>query len=469
MVDPNQSLNAGSELDDENVLFEQPIVPGEIPDLNEEINIVTVLEGRIDDLNYLLKDIVKNSGMSKQFALEAERILPGFGNVPIGFYTEHPSATRYKVALEEISHGVWALIAAATAAIIALIVKVISWISGKKKSDKVSDGVAGVQAVKHGLETTENALKAVESVPTELNQAMQQNSVVIKDAAGHEVKYSSMDQIFNDRLLDDEKFGRAKKIMNSEDPLFHDIINHGEYSKTMQDLGNMMRPINAALKSKLQVMDEIIRNDMSGSAETNAVNKKIDMMNLKKQEGPTMVKFHGREMTLQELSRYVSDVRQRASEKKTHKPITFTQLYSSMLAAVHNSNVKHMLIDMEDTVGIMGDMKARLNKMEDIARDLATDGIPGAVSEDVGPMIRTILGVIGQDISGFGQLSFQVEAYVKQFERMANDAIGFGKEIIARASEEIREGGGEPPTAWKSILTRLKEQSQAIVMATYRR
>jgi hypothetical protein len=104
-------LNEGYELDDEvveTVLF-KPVDDKAIYDNGY----FTSLENRIVDFTYLVNDIAKTGGMCKKLAMEAERIAPGFGGVPLGFYSEVPSATRYSASLEEITKNVICLLSEA--------------------------------------------------------------------------------------------------------------------------------------------------------------------------------------------------------------------------------------------------------------------------------------------------------------------------------------------------------------------
>jgi hypothetical protein len=118
------SLNDGFELDDElpksnkgsedtelksisasdfsGIVFDK-VVSGEVPELSDNSSVITVVN-KAEDLHDLKTSIVNVNGMSKKFALEAECLIPGFINEknPITFYTEFPSKTNYKVALEAI-------------------------------------------------------------------------------------------------------------------------------------------------------------------------------------------------------------------------------------------------------------------------------------------------------------------------------------------------------------------------------
>lgn len=145
-----ESLNAGNELDNEELFGE--VTPGEMPDFDGEIKLVTAFEHRIEDLERLAESIEQTGGMNQNFAMEAERILPGFlhEKAPLGYYSKDTSATRLRVSMEEITKGMWALIAAGVAAALALVVKLISWFRGRgKDGDAAGGGGGGDRAEAH--------------------------------------------------------------------------------------------------------------------------------------------------------------------------------------------------------------------------------------------------------------------------------------------------------------------------------
>lgn len=121
-------LNSGMELDDE-VLFEDP-VPGQVPDLIPEIKIIGEATDKIQDLNYLKHDIQNTQGMSKSFALEAEKLMPGFLNEDrlIGYFTQIPTKTLYAATLEDIEQNKKNLLVQVWEALKALVKKVIDWL-----------------------------------------------------------------------------------------------------------------------------------------------------------------------------------------------------------------------------------------------------------------------------------------------------------------------------------------------------
>jgi hypothetical protein len=79
------------------------VIPGKVPELSDTVAVATAVS-KVEDLNDLRISITNASGMNRQFALEVEQLIPGFINddKPISFYTEFPSKTNYKFALETI-------------------------------------------------------------------------------------------------------------------------------------------------------------------------------------------------------------------------------------------------------------------------------------------------------------------------------------------------------------------------------
>ena len=105
------SLNAGNELEGENFVDDAhlTLVVDENNDgvnFDEELKKLTALESRLDDLKYLYDDLKDASGMNQTYALEAQRIIPDFGGVPIGYYSKDLTATRYQISLETLDKNI---------------------------------------------------------------------------------------------------------------------------------------------------------------------------------------------------------------------------------------------------------------------------------------------------------------------------------------------------------------------------
>lgn len=95
-------------------------------------------------LTYVTFDIKEQGGMSRALAKIVQEHLPeDVERRPLGYYTDFNSLTLLRESMEEISGGMWAAIAAATAALTAVIYKVYKWIAGKFGWGSDSGGSGG--------------------------------------------------------------------------------------------------------------------------------------------------------------------------------------------------------------------------------------------------------------------------------------------------------------------------------------
>lgn len=99
----SQSNPIVDEKDFAEIVFDDP-VPGEMPVLKENIDIVVASSNKIDDLLYFRQDVENVKGMNKQLAMEAQSIIPDFlgEHRSLGFFTETVTKTQYAATLESI-------------------------------------------------------------------------------------------------------------------------------------------------------------------------------------------------------------------------------------------------------------------------------------------------------------------------------------------------------------------------------
>jgi len=109
------SLNEGVELDNEVIepakeaakefdqaVF-QEVVPGEVPELNEDLDI-SALMTKQRGLDYLQATLENLGGMNQQLAMESMSLVPSLvtADCPLGFYSQDITKTRYSFALEAV-------------------------------------------------------------------------------------------------------------------------------------------------------------------------------------------------------------------------------------------------------------------------------------------------------------------------------------------------------------------------------
>jgi len=112
-----------------NIIFKD-MDPGEVPEIDEKMATISVVD-TVKDLDYLKADIVKYSGVNKTFALEAEKLIPGFINkdLPLTYFTDFHSKTNYKITLEAIDEQKETILQRIWKMISEFVKKTVEWVS----------------------------------------------------------------------------------------------------------------------------------------------------------------------------------------------------------------------------------------------------------------------------------------------------------------------------------------------------
>ena len=106
--------------------------------LEAAVNDFELIDRELTALESIQDSIIKN-GFNKQIALEAERILPSHAIGSI-YFSNKTNSQKLQIALEEMSGKLIAGIIALIAAGIAVIYKVIKWITGGSSSSGGGSG-----------------------------------------------------------------------------------------------------------------------------------------------------------------------------------------------------------------------------------------------------------------------------------------------------------------------------------------
>lgn len=227
------SLNAGAELDDEiSALDQQQLeqatqLADAVFDVSTEESAIAAMEARLDDLRYLLEDIHKSHGMSQSFALEAERLMPGFNDAtPIGYYTKTPTATQLKVSLEEINKGIWVGIAAIAAAVIAMIWKFISWLTG---SDTNSNQSSAFRKADKALDDSLDRMKQATGM-REAVEDLDPGNIPIFDEHGNPQYAGDRTEMIKKLLENAPNAAAMKELLENPPAIYYDIMTDGPYT-----------------------------------------------------------------------------------------------------------------------------------------------------------------------------------------------------------------------------------------------
>jgi hypothetical protein len=257
---------------------------GQMPEyeIDEEgQNMVTALESAIVDFNYLFDDIKQTKGMNKRLAMEAHRLVPEMAErYPLGYFTEQPTQTLHRVALEELHAGIWAVIGAAALALTWAIWKFVSWIMGWGKP-KDSEAPSSAE-VKKGIE--EAKVAATEDVERNRAEAPHQQAAATaidegvaamgphlpaikaslaadKPEGAHEEVATFEDMM--ETLILRHGGTRYKALIDQSNNQWYDIMVGGKWTQTMLKLGNVLSALESVIEQRLKAMEQIFESDLT--------------------------------------------------------------------------------------------------------------------------------------------------------------------------------------------------------------
>lgn len=198
--------NSGFEVDDIE-FFKQPELTNEFPEMKDEIELIVSTESYVRRLVDFDRRIKEAKGMTRGMAYELAELVPSLEGFNPRHFTEEITSVGAQPSLEAISGKIWALIAAATAVIIAAIWKFISWMFGS--SEGGASGASDLDSAKEGLK--ENQKKLV------IQDDVLKKTVKIVDKANRE-----------DIELEIPEYVDKKKIENSTmpTPLKEEVLRH---------------------------------------------------------------------------------------------------------------------------------------------------------------------------------------------------------------------------------------------------
>ena len=447
-------LNAGAELDEED-LFEEPVA-GEVPELREDLTIYVALEAQLQDLAYLQHDIQEAHGMCKSFAMEAERIVPGLTGVPLGFFTEAPTATRLKVSLESLSKTVWVLIGAAIGALIASIARFTGWWKAGKGGAKDS-----AQAARDN----ESTLREQEGVARDMASVVNGGAALL-DEDGKPIKKITMASLVEDLWGDNPgRYERTKAFLALENPFHRDIIQRGTYTQTFRAITPALGALTDLLRQKLALLDVIAATDKNSF--TN-MQKGLNTRALEAVSEPVTIRFMGGNYTLHDAAGVLSRLRADTNgESRTGKtPMQVDQMVTAVSEAYRASEVEKFFFAQREIIEVFDGMDKALEKLKRTAGDLSTDGQANHNTEGVASHLREVIFKVAKDITGYNLLFAELRHYGMGLEALANHALGIAQEIEKQLMALAQRKKIKLPREWND---RSAIRSQARVDALFGR
>lgn len=450
----NQRLNSALDYDEDWDLMPQiveTVGTGVAPDVLEDLDGLPALEARIEDLTLLRDTLLQTKGMTQQFALEAQRLLPEFdGKRPLGYYTQAPSRTRYNVALEELSAGVWSLIAAGIAALVAAIIKFFKWITSSRSGAKDPE-----EAVKDTASDLAEAKKLLERCQKLVDEGASSTSgqyIYLKDSPTKEV--FSLDKAISQLFKDNPHDQRIARFLQTKDPFFHDLVYRGEYSMEMAGLSHLFSNLQVVLRQRLGALEAVSHLNLTDDSDTAgaASARALEVLG-----EPMRVRFKEVEQTLPEIKDQIYRLAHETSVMEVEAPLSFDQLFHVMKDAFSRTEVTDSLTQLETTMPLLEKLQGELQRLQVALGTYDRDSQKGERSMMFGQALRTAVFVLGQDVAATLTITGELMSYQNRMLHMASSAAGFATAIAKRlATSGVNQDGGEL-ARWRSVGAELAQ------------
>lgn len=439
-----EKTNRGLQNDD---IFQAPIVPGEVPDLKDDVTLIAADENALEDLQFLLADVKRVGGMCQAFALEAERIAPGSMVVPTGYFTKAPTSTRYKVATENLFAKVWEFIKQAIQKLRAGLKKIIYWIIGKKdeKGDPESLKRENAEAAKKADEVAKQGEKATDDVAAaavNLSNAIK-HGVEFKENGGTQ-QYSSMDRIIGEALGGQND--HVRKFMAGQDPIFSDLINQGSYFKFLMETNKVVMPAASALQTKVGEAANVIKALIASEGQTANV---VQGDTLRKLAEPISFKVGGQSMA---LSSYLEHLRTQQSEaSKTGQQMReFDEVFTALSQAFRQRLVYDLNRFVEAGTATLIDAEDALREVEDQLTKASAQEHTAETNVDWHKTIHALR----TDITDLTAILMHVKTYRTQVTTMLVDLMEFAYEVAEAIEKRLTGDQNQQATETVQLLAK---------------
>jgi hypothetical protein len=432
-------------------IFQDPIVPGEVPDLKEDSKLIGMDVAAIESLRDLVKDVRSAGGMYRTIAAEAENIDPGMMKVPMGYFTAEPSATRLKVSMETLLAKIWEFIKKALAKIRAALSKVIGWITGKEAKDANAERAAlkqSVQAAQAQDEAAQKATEAVEDAAIKFAHAAN-SGVDVKDGAGT-TRYTGLDRVIGEIMGGGEVSDKVRAYMQGQDPIFNDFVYQGAYFKTITGINHALMTVIGALQAKCHAIEQTLSKMASNPDNPEPVSKQaLDSMT-----EPLRARVNGHEDDLSAIVTKAHEARGNLGENKRSGTLDFQDVFSRLNDAFRTK----ILFEINRFIGNAGEMLIDAN--ETLRKtDKALEDLAGQHQAESDIDWHRIIHSVQSDLTQFTALLAIVKEYRAQVNHMVSRSMDFAYEVAAEVSRKL--ASEQPNVELPAVIKQLQEEAMA--------
>lgn len=394
--------------------------------------IETSLEGLID----LLDSMRTARGMAQSFAHEAERLVPGILEVPVGYFTKEPTATRYKRSMESLFAKVWEFILETLRKIRQLIRKVVYWVIGQRAPKEGASAEELKRATKEEEErnkqfvkTTEHTIEGLQAKASTMENVVRRG-VEVKTPNQEPQQLSSLDRLMG-MLLDQSKNDLLGKnivrFMQGNDAFFNDFIAMGPYSKEIFAVNQQLTFMANVTYERIQALNTTIAGLVLSKPGDQV--EPVSKSTIALLTSGSYVDVGGQKYTLDEFAKRLAAASQ--VREGNGSPKSFMDVYGVLTKAYRRAKFD----ELSRFVSITSNM---LISSDDLLDQVITqlDKAPLQNHEaETNVNWNDVVKVLREEVMGYGLVLAEVRKYRDRVKRMVHDVILFGFEVAEAANE----------------------------------
>ncbi|BDD79861.1 hypothetical protein [Burkholderia phage FLC9] len=429
-------------------LFKE-VIPGEVPELKDDLQVIAQEANRIEDLGYVLADLKKLGGMSQAIAQEAMRLDAEFdGGRSLNWYTKQPTATRYKPAMESVLGKIKEVFQHLIKKLRELLRRFALWIVGSRDANEHLMNKSNDQIVKEVEQVAQQQEYRSEEIQQDLRdlgtlaklvQAEVTKGVDLKDQHGETQHVSDFDKLVAHYLYDTEATDEVRQFMEGRNPIFHDIIEQGPWTMMTEDLVGLVQQALSVMMQKTNVLNGIVASQGSTQLGDQLVQGRSLEILLQRIE----LNWQGRQQTLQDVADNYNHVYMEASQGDPQVHLSFEQVFTRMADALAQGPTKK-LIESGRNIGIrLLTIEKYLDIIETKIGNVITDGAPGMPDHSMAQPMREALDAVRQDVRDLSLIANRMNAYRSIVETMAARVTGFAYRLAVAIYRDLQGSARE--------------------------
>jgi hypothetical protein len=422
----------------------QEVIPGEVPELKEDLNIIGANSAALEDLDYLLADLKRAGGMSQSFATEAKRLYPEFDKQsPLGYYTQQASATRYRISLESLFQRLKESFKELIRKLRELLRRFALWLVGSrdtggnlmnKTDDQIKSEVESVtQRAEERNQTLEQDMHDLQ-VLAKVVLVEVSKGIDIRDQHGDTQHVSDFDKLVAHYLYDTESAEEVRQFMEGRNPIFHDIIEEGPWTKATEGLVDIVNQSLSVMMQKSTALLSVVSSSGSAAFADQMVNgRTLEILNQRLE-----VSFQGRKMNLQDVSTHYNRIYNEASQGEPQKHLSFEQVFGRMAQALATGPTKRLIETGRDVSIRLLTIEKYLDLLEVQIGNVVTDGADGMPDHSTAQPLREALDAIRTDVRDLAMVSVRMNAYRSIVETMSARVVGFAYRLATAIYRDMQ-------------------------------